>query len=488
MDFRKEELETKIQRRRCALKRPSVTVIMVVVCFCLVVILCTLGFSGLGTSSQMLKRDSSQRIAFSTKTPYKFEENLSTQIHRPDGCVASQLNMVFRHGTRYPSANDIGKIDKMLDKMKGFTSDKEFLAQLSRLGIALVNPYSVAEEKELAAVGDLEMYNIGRRFQQRFPELFTGTFQMTDFKFMSTCKARCSQSASAFAMGFLEGHGSIGNDKYQPIPLEMKPCEEDKTLRFFDMCGKYEKDVADNKTVMIEVYKFLNGSEVANVVQKVKRKLTLGGKGENLAPEDVKMMFLLCAFAVGISNTGIDKEWCSLFDHEDFGVMEYLLDLKSYYKRSSAFNITYEISCPLLRAILYSMQAKVDKQMTSKSFVGIIRSAHGETLIPLYALMGLFIDERHLMADNYEEMKNRKFRGARIAPFAGNFAIVLYNCKNNTNKVQLYSNEKLIRFPCCKSEIDCNFETFYKCYSKLSAGCNLKAMCSTNSTRLHDEL
>ena len=488
MDFRREELETKIQRRRCALKRPSITVIMVVVCFCLVVILCTLSFSGLGTSSQVLKRDSTQRVAFSTKTPYKFEENLSTKIHRPEGCVASQLNMVIRHGTRYPSANDIIKIDKMLDKMKGFTSDKEFVTQLSRLGIALVNPYSVAEEKELAVVGDLEMYNIGSRFRQRLPELFTGTFKMTDFKFRSTCKPRCSQSASAFAMGFLEGYGPIGRDKYQPIPLEMKPCKEDKTLRFFDMCGKYEKDVVDNKTAMIEVDKFLNGSEVANVVQKVRRKLKLDGKSESLAPGDVKMMFLLCAFAVGISNTGIDKEWCGLFDHEDFSVMEYLLDLKSYYKRSSAFNITYESSCPLLRAMLYSMQAKIDKNMTSKSFAGIIRSAHGETLIPLYALMDLFVDKKHLMADNYEEMRSRQFRGARIAPFAGNIAIVLYNCKNHTNKVQLYSNERLIRFPCCKSEVDCDFETFYKCYEKVSVGCNLKTICSTNSTQLHDEL
>ena len=485
MDFVKEEVEAKIQRRRCAFKRPSFTIIMVAVCFCLIVILCAVSFSGLETSSSMLKRDDKYTISFSTKTPYKFEENLSTKIEKPEGCLASQLNMVFRHGTRYPSIKDLRKIDKMLDALKNFTANKEFVAQLSRLGIVLENPYPAAREKELATVGDLEMYNIGSRFRQRFPELFNATFKASDFDFKSSCKSRCSQSASAFGMGFLEGYGPIGQNKYQPISLEMKPCNEDKVLRFFDMCEKYEKDVADNETAMIEVEKFLNGAEVSKVVDKVKKNLKLGDK-EDLTPEYVRTIYLMCAFGVGIYDANVDKGWCSLFEHEDFNVMEYLLDLKSYYKRSSAFNITYESSCPLLRAILYSMKAQ--REMAFNASVGIFRSAHAETLIPLYALMGILVDRRHLMADNYKEMKNREFRGSKIAPFAGNLAIVLYNCRNGTNKVQLYSNEKLIKFPCCSSDIDCDFESFDKCYQKVSFDCNLKAMCNVDNSVLHDEL
>ena len=486
MDFMKEGLDAKTEDRRFACKRPTITVMMVCISFCLIVVLCAVSFSNLGTASFTPTLNVGQKLGFSTKTPYKFEENLSTEIHRPEGCVAAQLNMVFRHGTRYPSAKDIGKIDKMLDTMKGFAKDKEFKAQLARLGIDLVNPYSLVEEKELATVGDLEAYNIGKRFRLRFPELFDKKFRAFDFKFVSTCKSRCSQSASAFAMGFLQGHGPIGQEKYQPAALEMKPCNQDKDLRFFDMCEKYIEDVADNETAMIEVEKFLNGSEVASVIEKVKGKLKLEAK--QLPAEEVRTMYLMCAFGVGLYNARIDKGWCSLFDHDDFDVMEYLLDLKSYYKRSLAFNITYRSSCPLLRTILYSLQAKVDKNMTSKAFLGIFRSAHAETLIPLYALMGLLVDKRRLEADNYKEMKNREFRGARIAPFAGNLATVLYSCKNGTNKVQLYSNEKLIKFPCCNSEIDCNFATFEQCYQQISVGCNLKEMCKENTTRLHDEL
>ena len=486
MDFVREEEEAKTHKRHRICRRPSVTVVMVAVSFCLIVILCAFSFADLGNSSKMKRDDGG--VTFSTKTPYKFEENLSTEVQRPEGCLATQINMVFRHGTRYPSGKDIKKIEKMLNVMRTFTANKQFKEQLSRLGIALVNPYPIELEKELADVGDLEMYNIGKRFQKRFPELFNGTLRTSDFRFTSTCKSRSSQSTSAFAMGFLEGHGQIGKAKYQPIPLAMSPCNNDDILRFFDMCEKYEKDVADNETAMIEMEKFLNGTEVAKVIEKVKRRLKLDEKKENLAPEDVKMMYLMCAFGVGLSNGDIHKGWCSLFDRSDFDVMEYLLDLKSYYKRSSAYKITYESSCPLLRAILYSMQAKLGRGKALRKYIGIFRSSHAETLIPLYALMGLLVDKRHLMANNYEEMKNREFKGARIAPFAGNLAVVLYKCKNETSKVQLYNNEKLIKFPCCKSEIDCPFEIFEKCYQQISDNCNLKTMCSVNSTLHKDEL
>lgn len=487
MDLLKEEEEeeSKVIVRRCKLKRPSLTVMMVCLCFCLIVVLCVFSFAGI-THTVEVRRDKGTKITFSTKTPYKFEENLSTRVEKPKGCQASQINMVFRHGTRYPSANDVKKIDRMLDSMRNYSNNKEVKEQLALYGIELVNPYQIDVEKELVAVGDLEMYNIGLRYQKRFPELFNGTFRPSDFRFTSTCKARSSQSASGFAMGFLESHGPIGNGKYQPIPLAISPCKSDDILRFFDMCPKYEKDVAENSTALIEMMKFLNGSEIAQVVKKIKKRLKIDQEG--LIQQDVMMMYLMCAFGIGISNKEINAGWCRLFDQEDFDVFEYLLDLKSYYKRSSAFKITYESSCPLLRAILKSMQAKAGRKVTFKKFIGIFRSSHAETLIPLYALMGLLVDKRRLTASNYQEMKNREFKGAKIAPFAGNLAIVLYDCKDGAKKVQVYSNEKLIKLPCCESKIDCPFEVFEKCYQKVSDDCNLKMMCSLNSTLHRDEL
>ena len=485
MDFIKEEEEVKGIKRRFIFKRPSLTAIMVALSFCLIVLLCAFSFSSLGRASTV-EDNAKATKTFSTKTPYKYEEYLSTEVSRPEGCLASQINMVFRHGTRYPSSNDIRKVDKMLKTLEGYSADVDFKKQLSRLGIQLVNPYEEKIEKELAVVGDRELYGIGLRFQKRFPELFDERFVCSDFRFTSTCKARSSQSASAFAMGFLEGHGTVGEAKYQPIPLVMKPCDNDTVLRFFDMCEKYEKNVAENDSTVMEMEKFLGGPEVAKVVEKVTSRLKLGGK--KLTPEDVKMMYLLCAFGVAIDNKGFDEGWCSLFDLDDFDVMEYSLDLKSYYKRSSAYKITYQSSCPLLRAILQSMQAKAGRNVTFKKFTGVFRSSHAETLMPLYALMGLLVDKRHLMANNYEEMKNRQFRGAKIAPFAGNLAMVLYGCKNGKNKVQLYSNEKLIKLPCCQSKIDCPFEVFENCYKTVSDDCNLKSMCSVNNTLHRDEL
>ena len=486
MDFDKEQ-EPIIRRWRCFAKRPSITVIMVAVSFCFIIILCAFSFSGLGNKSQAAKRFYAHKVTFSTKTPYKYEENTDVVVEKPKRCRATQLNMVFRHGTRYPSENDIIKIDKMLGVLKRFQHNKEFVKALSKINVTLENPYKVNLEKDLAAVGDNELYNIGKRYQKRFPELLENNFRVNEFKFKSTCKARSSQSAYAFALGFLEGYGPIGNDKVQPVPIEINPCNNDSSLRYYDLCTKYQKRVEDNDTALIEETKFMSGKEVNGVVEKVKANLQLQ-KEENITSAEVRMMYLLCAFAIGILDQNIDNGWCKLFDGEDYDVMEYILDLKSYYKRSSAYKITYESSCPLLREILNSMKAKSEKSSELKLFRGIFRSSHAETVIPLYALMGLLVDKRHLLASNYNEMKNREFKGSRIAPFAGNLAIVLYECSNNTHKVQLYNNEKLMKLPCCHSSVDCPFEEFKRCYQKIATDCNLKSLCKVNSTATHDEL
>ena len=486
MDFDKEQAQQIIITRRFG--RPSPTIIMVATIFCVIIALCALSFSGIGSSGhQRNARTEKVKATFSTKTPYKFQENLDTVVRKPAGCKAVQLNMVFRHGTRYPSANDIRKIDKMLEVLKSLKGEKDFEGQLRKFGIAPKNPYKVEVEKLLTTVGDKELYDIGKRYAKRFPELLEDTLEIQNFKFMSTCKARSSQSADAFAMGFLEGHGHLGEAKLQPMPLEINPCNKDEILRYFDMCAKYQKDVEDNTTATIEMDKFLNGTEVAKVVEKVKTKLKIQ-TASNLTALNVKMMYLMCAFSIAISNKHFTDGWCNVFDDDDFDVMEYVLDLKAYYKRSAAYKITYESSCPLLRDILHSVQAKAGRKVKYKAFKGIFRSSHAETLVPLYALMGLLLDERPLKADNYEEMKNREFRGGRIAPFAGNLAVVLYECAGKAQKIQLYNNERLLKFPCCKSEVDCPFEVFENCYQKISDACDFHAMCKVNATLSHDEL
>ena len=60
-------------------------------------------------------------------------------------------------------------------------------------------------------------------------------------------------------------------------------------------------------------------------------------------------------------------------------------------------------------------------------------------------------DDTSLRADNYDQMKYRKFKTSLLSPFASNVAVVKYECANDPKrfKVQFFLNEKPLNFDWC---------------------------------------
>jgi len=162
--------------------------------------------------------------------------------------------------------------------------------------------------------------------------------------------------------------------------------------------------------------------------------------------------------------------------------VEYLLELKHFYKRSAGYKITYASSCPLLRDIVDTLKPVVAN--ASQSFCGVFRSAHAETVIPLHALLGINLDAEPPTAANFQEMSGRKFRSGCISPFSGNINFVLYSCEEGGFKIQTYVNERLVKIPCCESEVDCPFEDFLACYENIVQTCDFDEMCNISRDEL----
>ena len=102
---------------------------------------------------------------------------------------------------------------------------------------------------------------------------------------------------------------------------------------------------------------------------------------------------------------------------ETFEVLEYLGDLKHYYKTGYGFPINYRQAAPLLQ----EMVQVVDALKTSP--LGDARASiyfgHAETIVPLIALLGLF-EGPALTAEGFLLSKHRAFRTSKIAPFGAN--------------------------------------------------------------------
>ncbi|XP_060097238.1 multiple inositol polyphosphate phosphatase 1 [Heteronotia binoei] len=391
----------------------------------------------------------------------------------PASCTPLQLNAVFRHGTRYPTRGQIKKLARLhglLDQRNGSCPASEALA-----GWAMW--YREEMDGMLAERGRYDMSMLARRLAARFPGLLA---PQRRFAFISSHKSRCVNSSDAFREGLYRALYGQQQPTLENNPAMLGDIKINDTLmRFFDLCEKFVRDVENNKEAMHELDDFKTGPEMKKVVERVADKLCL--QADQLNADLVQVAFFTCSFELAIKN--ISSPWCSIFSKEDALVLEYLNDLKQYWKRGYGYDINSRSSCVLFQDIIRNLDQAVAECKNSKpiSSPAILQFGHAETLQPLLALMGYFKDNEPLKANNYRKHMNRKFRSGRIVPYAANLVFVLYHCDQVQSpkeeyKVQILLNEKLLEYPSSKKTV-ISFANLKNRYKDILQKCHFTDVC-----------
>ena len=289
---------------------------------------------------------------FSTKEVYPSDLASTSSLElNDDNCVALRLDLVARHGTRYPSSStfrDISDLERTLLSLKPFLPSSGPLSWMA----TWTNPFTVGESGQLAPRGQMEHYHMSKRYFRRLPVLIGNEYYSpVNFTFMSTGKPRCLQSASSFAFGLFEGSGMLGKSHFQPTAVFSKDLEHDPLLRFYDMCPLY-KQTKTSPQATVESRKFLDGPEMERVTQRVNSLLGLP-MNHRLLPVDVLSMYKIYAFESSTLNL---TRFSTLFTAEDKEVLEYAMDMAKYYKNGYGFAINWQISCTLMDDILDNME------------------------------------------------------------------------------------------------------------------------------------
>lgn len=425
------------------------------------------------------------RRNFATKSRYPFYSK-SEDFGTPRNCKPLHINMVFRHGTRYPSTKDIEGMNKLeVDIERLFNKDDP--VKYRELTLPWTNRFKNGPDKMLSRKGEEEMYNIAKRLLERFPTLFNRVYFGEKHHFVSTATPRTIRSASAFAFGLFEGKGHLGPSNFQPVSMVTTNLTE-PVLRFFDVCPVYQEKVMENRKVpLMELHKFQRGPEMVQVKKAIADRLNVSGSF-NITADHIRDMFLSCAYELAIYGEG---EWCSIFEEDDLDIVEYLYDIKNYWKRGYGYEINYIMSCLLLKNLTGSVRevAKAVENShphthtddhTNDHTHAIFHFSHAETLIPLLCIMGLFNDTEPLLASNYDSQKNRLFKTSKMAPFSGNVAVVLYSCNENpkNQSVQVLVNEKVAALPCCGLKDLCPLQDFLACFGDIDQWCDFSKICS----------
>ncbi|PKU38848.1 multiple inositol polyphosphate phosphatase 1 [Limosa lapponica baueri] len=278
----------------------------------------------------------------------------------PAACAPLQLRALLRHGTRYPTAGQIRRLGQLHARLLRRPAAAAACPAADRLA-AWQMWYEESLDGRLAPQGRRDMEHLARRLAARFPALFAARRRLV---LASSSKHRCLQSGAAFRRG-LGPSLSLGSDE---VEVEVN----DSLMRFFDHCAKFVALVEENDVAMCQVDAFKEGPEMRKVLEKVASALCL--PVEELNADLVQVAFLTCSYELAIKN--VTSPWCSLFSEEDAKVLEYLNDLKQYWKRGYGYDINSRSSCILFQDIFQHLDKAVEESKSKDGFEGYERDFH----------------------------------------------------------------------------------------------------------------
>lgn len=192
-------------------------------------------------------------VLFNTKTPYEYSRaflshflshtNISSDqasrkvenIH-PDECTPKQLNILLRHGSRYPSKGDIKRIAKFVEKLQSANLGENYASLKD-----WVNIYTPETSMKLGKNGARELFGIATRFAQSFGKLLkaSGDDNSPSIAISSSDTQRTIASAEAFRDGLAEAMRVTKVDAALPEMILRNDL-----LRFYDNCTSYVESVS----------------------------------------------------------------------------------------------------------------------------------------------------------------------------------------------------------------------------------------------------
>ncbi|KAK7847368.1 multiple inositol polyphosphate phosphatase 1 [Quercus suber] len=380
-----------------------------------------------------------------------------------------------RHGTRSPTKKRIKELDNLEARLEVLLRDaEERKLSLQKVPSWIQGWKSPWKGKlkggELISKGEEELYALGIRIREKFPDLFNEEYHPDVYTIRATQVPRASASAVAFGMGLFIGTGSLGPGRHRAFAVTGESRASDLLLRFYESCENY-KDFRKKQEPAV-------GKDKEPILDKITSSL-VSRYMLNFTRQDTSSLWFLCKQEASLLD--ITDQACSLFTPSEISLLEWTDDLELFILKGYGNSLNYKMGVPLLQDVLQAMEqaikAQEEKHAPGSYEKARLRFAHAETVVPFSCLLGLFhegsgsmfiitgfqqIQEEKSLERPPKPPQQRNWRGSVVAPFAGNNMLVLYSCQANSSSkyfVQVLHNEDPIPLPGCDSDF-CPFELF----------------------------
>jgi len=465
----------------------------------LVLLLLLQGFVHSKPSDNKLASPSYVKANLGTKTNYEPQGSISTHTPPPPTCRLFHMEYLARHGTRDPTSGKITAFTNIQDSIQNFLQQGGQFNPGYEWMATWQNPYINGRAGLLSHTGREEHYNTSKRMLDEYVSIMNTTYNPNRFRFQETQVSRTGVSASSFAFGMNEGRGTLGASKFAPPYIYSNNKDNDRELRFFDVCPLYNEEVLDNTTAY-EQSRLFDATLETNAIALSKRLGTYPLWKINFS--QFMTMWEICRAEASLDDDY--TEFCSIFSVDDVDDLAYREDLEFYYKRGYGHEINYQIGVDLMNDIFGNIengfaesQAFVEEcrlrdpsgdcetkiKNIPYQLAGGFRFAHAETVTPIIAWMGFYETPSSIMRwDTPKEQRDqRAWKTGVLSPFSANLDFVVYACdEGGEAMVKVLHNEAEMPLGFCGGAVYCSWETFSHHYEQLLS-LNFDTLCGTSS-------
>ncbi|KIJ69724.1 hypothetical protein HYDPIDRAFT_22894 [Hydnomerulius pinastri MD-312] len=347
----------------------------------------------------------------------------------PAGCNIVQVNLLQRHGARYPekaAGKAMKKSVKKLKRAKKFKDDDLKFVKKYKYALGIDN---------LVPFGAAQSFDAGQHHFARYSNLVGE--DMLPFVRASESD-RVMDSARNWTAGF--AHAS--NQQYVPVLSVVIPQASNDTLDD-KMCPKVGTSALETKN-WVDVF----APDIAD-------RINHNAPGAKLKNTDIANLMSLCPFDTVAYEA--PSPWCTLFTSDEWKSYEYYGDLNDYYGNGYGQELGRVQGVGYVNELLARLtgQPVQDETQTNHTLDSspvtfpLDRTfyadfSHDNQMISIYSALGLFVQPHDLNPKKLD--KKRTWFDSRMVPFSARLITEKLQCMENGQSgdyVRIFVNDAL---------------------------------------------
>ncbi|KAJ8517733.1 hypothetical protein ONZ45_g5115 [Pleurotus djamor] len=367
----------------------------------------------------------------------------------PSSCQITQVNILQRHGARFPTANAGARIQSAIQKLQSAPTfvdpSLEFLRNFT---------YSLGTD-DLVLSGAAESSLAGEVSFQRYSHLVSR-------KNLPFVRASSSERVVLSATNWTAGFSLASHHRYNP-PLSVILSEDANDTLDDSMCPSAGSSDAQTSQWLDTFYPAITS------------RLNTAAPGANLTNTDTYNLISLCPFDTAARN-GLRSPFCDIFDTETFRGFEYSGDLDKFYNTGYGQELGPVQGVGYLNELLARLQRLpvVDQTQTNTTLDSdpatfpLDRSiyadfSHDNQMIAIYAAMGLFRQEHPLDPLHLDTNPRRTWVASHLVPFGARMVVEKLACGRVQKEfVRILVNDAVQDLGFCGGGEMCELKAFVK--------------------------